>query len=84
MDISSYLRTSPLFFLPGVLDVCLNLHWCSQFFPEGINSFTSSTCSGVVGSVVWAALQVDTACCNRALMCFMYGKTASFCLVTCC
>ena len=77
------LRTSPLFFLPGVFDVCLNLHWCSQFFPGAIDSFTGSVCVCDGSSVLSAALQVVTACCSKALMCLRYGRIASFFWVTC-
>ena len=77
------LRISPLFSLPGVFDVCLNLHWCSQIFQGGMHSFTGSACLCDGGSVFWAALHVVTACCSKALMCLRYGKTASFCWVTC-
>ena len=67
MHKAANLKINPVFFLPGAVVVCLNLHWSSQFFPEGIVSFTASTCLHDGGFVFWAALQVVTACCNKAL-----------------
>ena len=72
-ELSAYLKTRPFFFLPGVSDVGLNLHWCSLFFPEAIDSFTSIGWRHT--GVTMAASQVDTACWRRELTRWMYGKT---------
>ena len=65
--LTTYCRVLAFLFLPGVLFVLENRHWCSIFWPGATKSLFEK--EGMLCVVCFAALQAKRALCRCALMC---------------